>query len=195
MRSGELEGMILAGNREDIRREKRLQLGLLAAAFSILLLLSVGVGGCGVVGVAERAISPRIGFRAPDFTVKTLSGKESRLEDELGTPVFVNFFATRCPFCRVEMPYIQALYEELGDKVTFMIIDLQESKDTVESYFQAAGWTVPVYLDATAAVGKRFNVRGIPVSFFIDSDGIIRDMFIGAMTEKRLRQGIESILP
>lgn len=184
--------MILTRNREDIRREKRLQLGLLAAAFSLLLLLSVG--GCGV-GMAERAISPRIGFRAPDFTVKTLSGKESRLEDELGTPVFVNFFATRCPFCRVEMPYIQALYEELGDKVTFMIIDLQESKDTVESYFQAAGWTVPVYLDATAAVGKRFNVRGIPVSFFIDSDGIIRDMVIGAMTEKRLRQGIESILP
>ena len=93
------------------------------------------------------------------------------------------------------MPYIQSLYEEVGDDVSFMIVDVRESEETVKSYFEAAGWTVPVYLDSIGIAGAKYAVRGLPTSFFIDSEGVIRDMVIGAMTEARLRQGINSILP
>ena len=76
-----------------------------------------------------------------------------------------------------------------------MILDVRESLETVKSYFDAAGWTVPVYLDSLGIAGAKYSVRGLPTSFFIDSEGIIRDMVIGAMTEARLRQGIQAILP
>ena len=140
-------------------------------------------------------VSPRIGYRAPDFTVKTLEGTEVTAWEQLVAPVYINFFATRCHFCKIEMPYIQSLYEEIGDDVTFMIVDVRESGETVKAYFESAGWTVPVYLDSLGIAGAKYNVRGLPTSFFIDGEGVIRDMVIGAMTEARLRQGIESILP
>ncbi|NLY30957.1 MAG: redoxin domain-containing protein [Firmicutes bacterium] len=146
-------------------------------------------------GSSVGGARPRVGYKAPDFTVKTLEGTEVTLGEQLGTPVFINFFATWCQFCRVEMPYIQSLYEEVGDDVSFMIVDVRESEETVKSYFEAAGWTVPVYLDSIGIAGAKYAVRGLPTSFFIDSEGVIRDMVIGAMTEARLRQGINSILP
>lgn len=184
--------MILNRSQKQTRREGQPKLIYLAAVVSIMLILSLGGDGA---SPAKGATSPRIGFTAPDFDVKTLSGTEASLRDHLGSPVFINFFTTWCHFCRVEMPYIEDLHKELGDQVAFMIIDLRESQDVVESYFQSQGWTVPVYLDPTAAVGALYAVRGIPASFFIDGEGVIRDMVIGAMTEKRLQQGIESILP
>ena len=65
----------------------------------------------------------------------------------------------------------------------------------MESYFNSQGLTVPVYLDVSGVVSSSYAVRGIPASFFVDAKGVIRDVVIGAMTEKRLRQGIEAILP
>ncbi len=161
--------------------------------FFVALVFCVSSGR--VLVAQGKGVSPRTGFRAPNFVVKDLEGTEISLEDQLGKPVFINFFATWCTFCRVEMPYIQALYEELGDQIAFIIIDLRESRETVEKFFTTHGWTVPVYLDATAASGARYAVRGIPASFFIDEEGIIREMAIGALSEERLRQGLELILP
>ena len=98
---------------------------------------------------------------APDFTVKTLEGTEVTLGEQVGTPVFINFFATWCQFCRIEMPHIQALYEEVGDQVSFMILDVGESLETVKSYFDAAGWTVPVYLDSPGNRRSKVFCSGI----------------------------------
>ena len=173
-------------------------LGILTKSLCLAVLISAALV---LTAAGDRAGSrvgsarPAVGYQAPDFTVKTLEGTEVALGEQLGTPVFINFFATWCHFCRVEMPYIQALYEELGDDVSFMIVDVRESEETVKAYFEAAGWTVPVDLDSIGIAGAKYAVRGLPTSFFIDSEGIIRDMVIGAMTEARLRQGIESILP
>ncbi|HHV93617.1 MAG TPA: redoxin domain-containing protein [Firmicutes bacterium] len=162
---------------------------------AVLISAAVVLTGMGSAVEANVPSAPRIGYRAPDFTVKTLEGTEVTLGEQVGTPVFINFFATWCQFCRIEMPHIQALYEEVGDQVSFMILDVRESLETVKSYFDAAGWTVPVYLDSLGIAGAKYSVRGLPTSFFIDSEGIIRDMVIGAMTEARLRQGIQAILP
>ncbi|NLJ68725.1 MAG: redoxin domain-containing protein [Firmicutes bacterium] len=163
--------------------------------FAVLLAAVVVLNAAGEPAAASVGSAvPRVGYRAPDITVKTLTGTEVTLGEQLGTPIFINFFATWCYFCRVEMPHIESLYEEVGDEVNFMIVDIGESRETVTAYFEAEGWTVPAYLDSTGAAGNRYAVRGLPTSFFIDSDGVIRDMVIGAMTEARLRQGIESIL-
>ncbi|NLJ86923.1 MAG: redoxin domain-containing protein [Firmicutes bacterium] len=161
----------------------------------VFLSLVVLVTSGGVLASVGKGTSPRIGFRAPVFTVKDLAGQEVSLAEQMGQPVFINFFATWCTFCRVEMPYIQTLYEELGDEISFMIIDLRESKETVEAFFEAHKLTVPVYLDPTGTSGARYGVRGIPASYFIDTHGVIQDMVIGAMSEERLRQGLESIAP
>lgn len=186
----------MAGNLNGATR-KHLSALLLVTLLSVVFVL--GLGGCEGKAQVEKSTIPkvgtRVGFTAPGFTVKTLSGNEVSLKDEFGRPVFINFFATWCHFCRAEMPYIEDLYQELGDQVAFMIICIGESKDTVESYFTLQGLSVPVYLDVSGGVASSYAVRGIPASFFVDTEGVIRDVVIGAMTEKRLRQGIETILP
>lgn len=163
--------------------------------FLVLLLMLMLFALDGQALAANKGVSPRVGYRAPDFVVKDLAGNDVTLSDQLGKPVFINFFATWCTFCRVEMPYIETLYGELGDEVAFMIVDLRESQATVEAFFADHGLTVPVYLDATGASGARYAVRGIPASFFIDGDGVIKEVAIGALSEERLRQGLEKILP
>lgn len=161
----------------------------------LLLMLMLFALNSQAWAATNKAAFPKVGYRAPDFTVRDLAGNDVTLGDQLGKPVFINFFATWCTFCRVEMPYIEALYEELGGEVAFMIIDLRENQDVVEAFFQDHGLTVPVYLDGAGTSGTRYAVRGIPASFFVDADGIIREMAIGALTEERLRQGLAKILP
>jgi thiol-disulfide isomerase/thioredoxin len=186
----------LVGNLNGTTRKHHFGLFFMAL-LSIMVVLSFG--GCEGKAKVEQSATPKIGtkvgFTAPSFSVKTLSGNEVNLKDELGRPVFINFFATWCHFCRAEMPYIEALYKELGEQVAFMIIDIGEGKNTVESYFESQGLTVPVYLDPLGVVASSYAVRGIPASFFVDAQGVIRDVVIGAMTEKRLQQGMDAILP
>ncbi|NLK08207.1 MAG: redoxin family protein [Firmicutes bacterium] len=166
---------------------------LVVGALALMLLLGFN-SSVPAAAETKKIVSPRVNYLAPDFVVKDLDGNDATLSQHLGKPVFINFFATWCGFCRLEMPYIEKLYNEVGDEVIFMVIDLMESQKVVEDFFAKEGLTVPVYLDAKGASATSYGVRGIPASFFIDADGVIQDIGLGALTEERLRQGLEKIL-
>ena len=162
--------------------------------YIVILVVVAGLGWFYMdMDKGPKEVGPVIGYRAPDFVVKDMMGNEASLSGQRGKPVFINFFATWCTFCRVEMPHIEALYRELGDEIEFMVVDLMESKETVEAFFQSQGLTVPVYLDTKGASGHSYEVRGIPASFFVDRKGVIQDVALGALTEARLRQALGKI--
>jgi len=125
--------------------------------------------------------APSIGSEAPDFTLKDLSGKEIKLSDLRGRPVMLNFWATWCPPCRSEIPTIADLYKGTHKEANYEIVGVATQSDdqTVKAFTQEFGMYFPVVLDAGSNVTSLYHVLPIPTSFFIDKDGIIRDMRVG----------------
>ena len=137
-------------------------------------------------------------IQAPDFSMIDTNGNTLRLSDKKGKPVVLNFWASWCPPCRVEMPDFNRVWKELGDEVSFVMLCLTDGRqETVESgsaYIAKEGFSFPVYFDIRQEGGRAYGIRSIPTTIFIDSDGYIAAGVQGAINERTLRRGIELIL-
>lgn len=148
----------------------------------------------GQVAAEER---PEVGYAAPNFTLVGLDGKEVRLADLKGKPVFLNFWATWCPPCREEMPAIQKLFTIYGKDVAFLTVNMtvtERSTKNIEDFLRQNGYTLPVVLDKSGDVATKYLVRAIPTSFFVDRKGIIREKVVGSMNEETMREYLKEIL-
>ena len=136
---------------------------------------------------SELTPAPVIGHPAPDFTLVDLEGNQVTLSDFRGKVVFVNFWATWCPPCRAEMPEIEAVHQEYKDKGVVVIgVDIAEPESTVRQYVQQGGFSWTFVLDSTGEVARDYQIVAIPTSFFIDREGVIRAVNIGAMTKRAM---------
>ena len=157
------------------------------ATLIVLSVVMVGVillTGCNGDTSHDLTPAPSIGHPAPDFTLTDLDGNIVRLSDFRGQVVFLNFWATWCPPCRAEMPAIEAVYQEYKDRDVVVIgIDLLESRSSVESFVEENSYSWIFTIDETGIVAMDYMVTGIPASFFIDKDGIIRALQVGAMSK------------
>jgi DsbE subfamily thiol:disulfide oxidoreductase len=141
------------------------------------------------------APEPAIGRPAPDFTLQTLDGKAFTLSELRGTPVVVNFWATWCGPCRNEMPALQNTAERYAGQVTIAGLDQAEEASVVQAFVDEMGVEFPILMDSDTAVAQRYNVRGMPTTFFVDADGIIRHIWAGEMNSVTLAEGIGKIWP
>lgn len=130
---------------------------------------------------------PQEGFSAPDFTLTNLKGETIKLSELRGKPVFLNFWATWCPPCRAEMPLIQNLYQEKGSQLQILTINIQEDPQTIEKFLRKNHYNFPVLLDKQGQVANQYWIKGIPTTFIIDQQGIIRAVWVGALEEKDLK--------
>ncbi len=131
-----------------------------------------------------------VGQRAPDFTLVDLDGRAIRLSDLRGEPVLLNFWATWCPPCRAEMPELARVAGEQQGNVRVVGVNLQGEPGEVRSFAAQAGVHFPILLDRDLAVAHNYLVRAIPTTYFLDRDGVIRDVQVGGMTRQRILQGI-----
>lgn len=141
-----------------------------------------------------RPPQPAIDYPAPDFTLTTLAGEQFDLSAVQGKPVVLNFWATWCGPCQRELPTLQAAAERYGDQVLIVGVDQGEAPATVQSYVDKLGLTFTIPLDAEFAVSERYAVRGLPTTFFIDRQGVIRQMWLGEMNSITLAEGVAEIL-
>ena len=128
-----------------------------------------------------------VGDFAPDFKLNNLSGQVTKLSDFLGKPVMLNFWATWCGPCKIEMPYIQQVYndrEKLAPGLVILAIDVAESSATVKEFISSSGYTFPVLLDTTNNTSNTYGIQYIPTTFFIERSGIIRDFNIGSFPSR-----------
>jgi len=133
---------------------------------------------------------------APNLKLTALSGTKSTLSSIKGKPIFLNFWATWCPPCVEEMPFINELYSEYKDKVNFVMIsvDNADSKDKVNKFIADKGFNFPVYTAEQADVYKAYNVQGIPTTYIIDASGNIIQKHVGGMTKSELKALLDKAL-
>lgn len=134
------------------------------------------------------------GKPAPDFVLRDVNDNLVRLSDFRGKTVVLNFWATWCAPCRAEMPDLQAIYEQRLPDNDFVVlaVDLEESRGPVEDFIDEFGLTFPVAFDSSGSVARHYGVIGLPDSFFIDSEGIVREVILGPVFGSLLGEGIES---
>lgn len=126
------------------------------------------------------APAPEVGAQAPDFSLQALDGEAISLSQFRGRVVLLNFWATWCGPCRLEMPAIQDRYNDGGFEV--LAINFDEPAAQIVPFVGELGLTFPVLLDPGGNVQELYRVRGYPTSFLVDADGIIRFLHIGEMS-------------
>ena len=139
--------------------------------------------------------APAVGHPAPDFSLPTVDGGMVTLSELRGTPVVLNFWATWCPPCRAELPELQAASLRYADKIAIIGVNQVESVGLVAAFVSDMGLTFAIPLDAQGQVSRFYQVRSLPTSFFIDRDGVIRQMQIGPVTEATLVQLLGTVYP
>jgi peroxiredoxin len=117
---------------------------------------------------------------APAFQLKDVNGKSFSLRDYRGKVVLLNFWATWCPSCKLEMPSLETLHKMLGNKgLVVLTVNVRESADEVKGFFQEQRLWFPALLDEGGDVFERFNVWSLPTTFIIGKKGELLGKVIG----------------
>ncbi len=134
-------------------------------------------------GTAESGIAPlqtdldglpEAGSVAPDFELADLNGETVRLSDYIGRPVVLNFWATWCAPCRLEMPELERAQAEFGEGGTIVLtINQEESAEQVSEFFDEVGLTLPALLDSHADVGTAYGAFFLPTTVIVGPDGVV----------------------
>lgn len=134
---------------------------------------------------------------APGFTVTDGDGNEVKLSDFRGKGVVVNFWASWCGPCKSEMPHFQAAYEEYGEDVQFLMVNMStafgDTQADAEKILSDGGYTFPVYYDTNSECAYGYGVTAIPMTVFIDADGMISSIKTGMISEADLLRRIQLI--
>jgi peroxiredoxin len=153
----------------------------------IILSLAVLVAGCNG-GTSQGSL---IGQPAFDFKFN-VEGQSVSLSDLQGGPVLLNFWATWCGPCASEMPYLQQVYDDWQETgLVLLAVNVGEDYSDVEDFVKSRGLSFPILLDSEGLVAAQYGVSSIPASFFIDSQGIVQHVQVGAFQSAA---DIESIL-
>ena len=135
---------------------------------------------------------------APDFTVYDLEGNAHKLSDFRGKPVIVNFWASWCGPCKSEMPDFEEKYQEYGDEVHFLMVNLtdgsQETVETASAFVEGQGYTFPVYFDTDYSGAMAYAVSAVPATYFIDENGSLIAYGKGSLSQEQLQRGIDMLI-
>ena len=137
------------------------------------------------------SVGPEVSKLAPDFTLTTLKGEQISLSQFRGKIVMVNFWQSSCSNCKEEMPYLQATYNNWPhDKLEILAVSIGEKAAFVQSFAETQGLTFPVLLDSDEAVSEIYQISRFPTTFFVNADGIIKEIKRGAFTSQSEIEGI-----
>lgn len=134
---------------------------------------------------------------APDFTVYDVSGNPVKLSNYFGKPIVLNFWASWCGPCQMEMPDFQEKYETLDGQVQFLMINMTDgSRETVTSaseFIKDQGYTFPVLYDTETDAAAAYSANSLPTTYFIDAKGYVIAQATGAVSGDTLQRGIDMI--
>lgn len=154
-------------------------------------------GGAVAVSIPgkSKVPPPKIGAPAQDFTITTIEGKQVSLSQFRGQPVWLVFGASWCAACQAEVPDIEAAYQKYGPQgLVILGINITEGTDTVREYAERVGITHPMAADLESAVADAYRVSAIPVHYFIDKEGILREIRQGAASTETIETSMKGLM-
>ena len=134
--------------------------------------------------------------KAPDFAVYDASGNKVNLSDYFGKPIVLNFWASWCGPCQSEMPDFHEKYQELGDEIHFLMVNMTGGRETLSSakaFISEKGYTFPVFYDTDSDAASTYGVYSLPTTYFIDAEGCAIAQATGAIDADTLQRGIDMI--
>lgn len=154
-----------------------------------------GVEPLGLLPGSAARRAAAAGEPAPDFTFRDLTGAEVSLSDFAGQPVLVNVWASWCAPCQDEMPLLEQLSVDHPELVILGVnLTAQDTLADVKAMVDRFDLTFPILLDETGQIGGLYQVQGLPTSFFIDAQGIIRRVQVGALLPEYVEEALAEIL-
>ena len=123
---------------------------------------------------------PNTPLAAPDFILNLLNGGDRSLSSYKGQVVLLNFWATWCPPCVMEMPSMENLYQRFKDQgLEILAVNVGESTNTAKDFIDLHGFTYPVMMDTNHSVARQYGIQYFPTTFIIDRSGMVINMSIG----------------
>jgi thiol-disulfide isomerase/thioredoxin len=147
---------------------------------------------------AEASPSPStgvgLGDRAPELKVGGLGESDIDLAAMAGNPVWVNFTASWCPTCRDELSTMER-FALANPGLTILVVDVMEPPDVVQALVDSTGITMPVGLDRDGTAQLAWNAYALPVHYFVDAEGIVREFIYGGPGPDEFLAALRTILP
>ncbi|TLY17170.1 MAG: TlpA family protein disulfide reductase [Nitrospirae bacterium] len=178
--------------------------------FFVLMLLSLSVAACNADSESNAignldfppdsvlTETSQVGHLAPDFLLQTLDGREIHLSDYRGHVVFLNFWATWCGPCKIEMPAIEKLYREFRPKGLAVVAVSSDSEGAAVTrpYRDSLGLSFTIAHDPEMLVGRLYGVHSLPLTFLVNREGVITHQIFGARDwdDTEARSGIRQLL-
>jgi len=135
---------------------------------------------------------------APDFKIYDADGNELRLHDFFGKPIVLNFWASWCGPCQMEMPDFDEAYKEYGEEIHFLMVNMtdggRETLESAMSFIEESGYSFPVYYDTEQDAAYTYGVYSLPTTYFIDAEGNGIAQARGAIDAATLQTGIDMII-
>lgn len=150
-----------------------------------------------VAGIETGLGNVQIGEIAPDFGLATLDGEGVKLSDYKGQPVILNFWATWCAPCRVEMPELEDAYQaNKDDGLVILALNREEAPEVVQEYFvDEMGLSFTALLDETGAVAESYGVFNMPTTYFVNPEGEVTVIHRGPMNRELIEEYLAQTVP
>lgn len=147
--------------------------------------------------ITNTAYALDISKTAPDFTLKSMSGKNLNLAEQRGSIIVINFWASWCGPCRTEMPVLEAFYNKYQDLgVSVWGINVEQENQAGRDFLADLNLTFPILFDATNTISKTYDVEAMPTTVIVDRDGKVRYVFKGYKPgyEKKYASAIKKLI-
>ena len=146
-------------------------------------------------GLRTRAGGPLESGLAPDFSLTTFEGETVTLGDLRGQVVIINFWASWCPPCRDEAPYLEATWRKYRDRgVVFIGVDYVDTEPNALAYIEEFDITYPNGPDIGQKIAGAYRIKGVPETFYVDKTGQLRGVHIGPLFPPTLDNKIDELL-
>ena len=142
-----------------------------------------------------KAVAPEVGALAPPLSLMTVDGETVAIDKLTDQVVILNYWATWCAPCQVEMPALQALAERYPGVLTVLGINAGEAPDLIRAWRQRFGLTFSLLLDRDGAAARDYRLRGQPTTIIVAPDGIIHEIIYGPADINALESAIIGLLP